>query len=301
MAQPIIGGNASNTPIQTSYYILLFSLCLFAYNADAQHTSDPFFNVVRKFIASDYTEDYLKKIEKWSDSSHHAKNVKDGMYQTFLKGKYVSSKKEVIEFTFYTSIFKNIPDIRSTGWIYITNSRNPDSVFHQLLFYKMKFNLDFDTLAIVKDSITRSQKIFLTFDNYRQGTNRVFKQFDSAMIKWLRRDYFDFYFADIDEKTSEWNEDYVYTHEGMAPHSDILVTLIRRNNIQGIIDLINLKNLGFSFTLAEGLWYYNTINPCLTPEQLKIVNTYSHLKGKISFRSKEKLEKSYNFSKADSR
>ena len=81
----------------------------------------------------------------------------------------------------------------------------------------------------------------------------------------------------------------------MQPHSEVLVILISKGKIKYIFDIISLKNKGYSWLLAEGLWYYNTLHPCLTPEQIKIIQSYNGMKDMINFRTIGELKSIYKF------
>jgi len=115
---------------------------------------------------------------------------------------------------------------------------------------------------------------------------------DPALTGLLKHDYFDLYFTDLSPGTSRWQS---YYRNFMQPYCKTLIALIQKGNIQGLFDIINLKNKGYSWFLSEGLWYYNSLHPYLTQAQMKIVDSFNGKDGMISFRSKEELEKIYKF------
>ena len=117
-------------------------------------------------------------------------------------------------------------------------------------------------------------------------------KFDSLTKKLIMHEYFDLYFCDINKISSSWK---IERKNFEPPYSDVLIELVSKKNIKSVFSLIELKNEGFSWNLAEGLWYYNSINNILNKEQLRIVERYNGGNGMITFRTKEELAKIYKF------
>ena len=271
--------------MKSKYYILLNLigiLCLTGVNA--QITLDSCFKTFRRFVAVDYSNKDLRTIKKWSDSTYIMVNKKKGAKHQFFKGSLKCRDNVIIEFDILISSLKLSADERCGGTICIYGDDQP--------FDATKYSSGFDSVYIKYDSLGRVKKRCLYFYNYDNSTNQVLERVDTSLSVLLKREYYDFYFADLDKRTSKWQVEF---KTFMQPYSDGLIALIRRRNIAEVFDIIGLRNKGYSWFLVEGLWYYNELHPCLTKEQMKIIDRYNGKNGMIPFRSEKDLEKVYNF------
>ena len=201
----------------------------------------------------------------------------------YYRGKMVTTDKTTIEFLFYFSRLGRSSDNKLVGTVSVYGgSKDLFPVYRSW----------FDSVWTEYDSSTRVTRQFFRFYKYSNPTNLVLERVDPAITGTIKYEYFDLYFTNLNKSTSKWQ---TYRKNFMQPYSNTFIALMKKGNIQGMLDIINLKNKGFSWFLAEGLWYYNSLHPCLTPEQLSIVDSYNGKGRLIAFRPKNELEKIYTF------
>lgn len=261
-------------------------------NLNAQVESSDFLKTIKNFLKVSYDRNDLKILKKKSDSTDVKESAK-GVYKwvqylgknKFIDNLFVDFDITVINYT------KNL-DKRTTGKLtFLTVSDDLNSVkYLESQIDKMKSNLI--GYNIILDSSSTSTKKVITFDNFSPKTMFAFKSIGYEMRSLLYSEYLDFYYCDINIKTSSWKIERKYFE---PPYSTILIKLVKKKSIKNILSLIELKNEGFSWNLAEGLWYYNSIYNILNKEQLKIVERYNGRNEMITFRTKEELAKIYKF------
>jgi len=263
-----------------------------ASTAKTQPSLETYVSDVSHFVSANYSKKDLSKIKAWSGSSSTENNIKKHIKHLWYRGKIISKEGASIEFMFFSSELKATGEKRTSGFILFSHRGDCDVLLQPVLRYITESRFNYDTLHI-KDGLTCSMdKIYLHFDNYSPSTNKVLQDIDTSLTKVLKREYFDFYFGDINKATSTWQTEF---KTFMQPYSDALIALLTKNNIPGVFRLIALPNKGYSWFLAEGLWYYNSLHPCLTPEQMKIIDAYNGKDGMISFRPAENLKEVYKF------
>jgi len=268
---------------QILYVTLLVSGSWLPNPADAQIPVDSFFRACRPFIAMHYSQHDLRMVRKWSDSLSKSGDKKFGIKNQYFRGKMVTTDNTTIEFLFYFSRLERSSDDKLVGTVSVYGgSKDLFPVYRSW----------FDSVWTEYDSSTQVTRQYFRFFKYSNPTNLVLERVDPAIKGMIKHEYFDCYFNDLNKSTSNWQ--HVFKNF-MQPYSGTFIALIKKGDIQGIFDIINLKNKGFSWFLAEGLWYYNSLHPCLTPEQLSIVDSYNGKGELIAFRPKEDLEKIYKF------
>jgi hypothetical protein len=252
-------------------------------SAHAQITVDSFFRACRPFIAMHYSQHDWWTVSQWSDSMSKTENKEFRIKNQYYRGKMVTTDKTTIEFLFYFSRLGRSSDNKLVGTVSVYGgSKDLFPVYRSW----------FDSVWTEYDSSTRVTRQFFRFYKYSNPTNLVLERVDPAITGTIKYEYFDLYFTNLNKSTSKWQ---TYRKNFMQPYSNTFIALMKKGNIQGMLDIINLKNKGFSWFLAEGLWYYNSLHPCLTPEQLSIVDSYNGKGGLIAFRPKNELEKIYTF------
>jgi len=274
---------------------ILFTLvfCLYVNKIEAQVSIGSFFSGIKQFVAANYSIKDLQTIKRWSDSNHVSNNSKKKIRQLFYRGELKTKEGVNIDFVFFASELATNGNKKCNGTIVISSNKGCKAALLKSTFgYIPKYNLSFDTAKVVSGDVCSCEQVRLHFNNYNTQVNRVLETVDTSIISLLKKEYFDFYFADVNIKTSTWQTDF---KTFMQPHSDVLTALVNKNNIKGIFDIIALYNKGYSWSLSEGLWYYNTLHSVLTREQSKIIEAYNGKKGMIFFRPKEDLEKVYKF------
>lgn len=268
------------------------SFCLFSNNSKAQISLETFIAKIRSFVTADYSKDDLATLKEWSDSSYDQKDSKRRIRQVWYKGSLTTKEGAGIEFVLTASELTATSEKKTTGNIFIRHRGDCDVLLCPVLGYIAKHQMSFDTVTVANGITCSCDKIFLHFNNYSPSTNKVLENVDTSLIKLIKHEYFDFYFTDLNRQTSKWQNEF---KTFMQPYSDALTALVNKGNIKGVFDIINLKNKGYSWFLAEGIWYYNSLHPCLTAEQIKIINSYNGEKELISFRPAEELRKVYKF------
>lgn len=277
--------------IQSIKLIAVFCLC--SNQMVAQVTLKSFFSEIKHFVAADYSQANLEVLKKWSDSSYVINAGKKKTKQLWYRGKLVTKDNVTIEFTFFTSELSAIGDKKCNGTILIKSKGGCNaSLLKSTLSYIPKYYMSFDTVNIIAAPTCSYDKIYLHFNNYNLPTNRVLESVDTSIVGLLKHEYFDFYFSDINKKTSKWQSEF---KDFMQPYSKALIEMLKLKKLKSIFEIIALKNKGYSWSFAEGLWYYNSLHSILNKEQLTIIENYNGKKGMIPFRSKEELQKVYLF------
>jgi hypothetical protein len=259
---------------------------------NAQVKLDAFFKAVHKVVNSEFVKNDLDGIEKFKDNVVTTTTSKKIIDNTSIRASGIKIGQAEISFSFFISVLKNIPDTKSSGEIFIDYELDSIALKQEIDVLITKYKMNFDIKSVINDTLCKCKKLYLHFNNYSPKTNVVISHFETPFRDSLKHEYFDFYFNDIDTKTSRWQKRF---RDFMQPYSDVLITLVRSKNIKAVFELIALKNLGYSWSLAEGLWYYNSLVPCLSKRQLAIINSYNGKRGMISFRPKEELSKIYKF------
>ncbi|MBN8853758.1 MAG: hypothetical protein BGO55_11445 [Sphingobacteriales bacterium 50-39] len=273
--------------------IYLIAICLFLTRAaKAQESLETFIAGIHRFACANYTGKDFLRLKAWSDSSYVQNDNKKHIKQVWFRGNMISKEGAQIEFTFAGYNLKTTGEKKAWGSILFSHRRDCDVLLQPVLGYLAQNSFSYDTLQI-KDGFTCTyDKIYLVFNNYSPSTNKVLQDIDTSLTRLLKHEYFDFYFGDINRATSTWQKEF---RTFMQPNSDVLIALLKKNNIPGIFRLIALPNKNYSWFLAEGLWYYNSLHPCLTPEQTKTVEAFNGKDGMISFRPSEELREVYKF------
>jgi len=273
--------------------IYLFASCFFvAQAAKTQASLETFIAGIHRFARANYTNKDLSRLKAWSDSSFVRNDRKKHIKQVWYRGKMTSKEGAQIEFKFAGSDLKSTDEKMSWGSVSLSHRGDCDVVLEPVLASMAKNSFSYDTLQIKDGPTCRMDKIYLHFQNYSPSTNLVLEDIDTSLTQLLKHEYFDFYFGDINNATPTWQQEF---RTFMQPNSDALIALLKKNNIPGIFRLIALPNKKYSWFLAEGLWYYNSLHPCLTPEQTKIVEAFNGKDGMISFRPSEELKEVYKF------
>lgn len=273
--------------------LLIIAFCLFSNLVKAQISIEHFFAEVKNFVAADYSQANLALLKKWSDSSYVTNNSKKKIKQLWYRGKLVTKDDAIIEFIFFASELSAIGDKKCNGTILIKSKEGCNaSLLKSTLGYIPKYSMSFDTVTINTAPTCSCDKVYLHFNNYSQPTNKVLESVDTSIAGLLKHEYFDFYFSDINKKTSKWQLEF---KDFMQPYSKALIEMLKLKKLKSIFEIIGLKNKGYSWAFAEGLWYYNSLHSILSKEQLKLIENYNGRKGMIPFRNKEELQKVYSF------
>ena len=262
--------------------ILFFAGSLFFHTAHTQPTVDSVFRAFRPFMAMHYSARDLRKITTWVDSTHTSNNKKFRVKSRLLSGKVVTTDGTFIDFWLYFSRLGLSSDDKLVGTITVYGENK------LLEAYKPGF----DSVYTAYDSSRQVTKQCFYFYKYSHPTNAVLERVDPAVTGMIKHEYFDLYFTDLNRNTSKWQRTF---RNFMQPYSDTFIALMTKGDIQPIFDLIHLQNKGFSWFLAEGLWYYHSLHPCLTPAQQKIVDSYNGHGNMIAFRPAVELKKIYPF------
>jgi hypothetical protein len=262
-------------------------------NLKAQMPLETFFSEIKQVVKADYSKKNLAIIENWSDSSYATNNRKKEIKQNYYKGILRTNEGAVIDFVFFVSKLKLINVQRSTGSIIIRNEEGCNAaLLRSVLGFIPKYYISFDTVSVISGANCSCTEIRLHFNNYSPSTNNVLENTDTSLITLLKHEYYDFYFADVNRRTATWQDEF---RTFMQPYSEALIVLLNKKNIKGVFDLISLRNKGYSWYLAEGLWYYNSIYPILNKEQFNIIDSYNGHNGMLFFRSSEELKDVYKF------
>lgn len=275
-------------------HLLIVATCFsISTKAAAQVSLETFFKEASNFMAANYTKKDLRKIKQWSDSTYVLSNSKKDTKHQGFKGKLITNEGVNIEFDFLASELTKINEKKSNGSISINHYGDcMGARVCDVLGIISRYPVSFDTINVIQGTMCSCNEVRLHFNNYSPSTNKVLQDIDTSLTVALKHEYFDFYFADINAHTSTWQEEF---RTFMQPYSAILIALLKKNDIESVFKLIALKNKGYSWSLAEGLWYYNTLHPCLTTEQMKIVDSYNGKQEMLFFRPAEELKQIYKF------
>ena len=278
---------------KTKNIIFIIVFCLCSNKITAQVTLEFFFAEIKNFVGANYSKKNLEVIKKWSDSNYISNNVIKGIKQIWYRGKLKTKEGANIDFVFFVSEFTLIGDKKCNGAILISNSGSCNAaLLRSTLGHIPKYNMSFDTVKIISAATCSCNEIRLIFNNYNPPVNHVLESVDTSITALLKHEYFDFYFANVDKKISTWQKEF---KTFMQPYSVALKEMLKMGKLKSIFDIIALKNKGYSWSLAEGLWYYNSLHSILNKEQLAIIETYNGNNGMISFRTKLELEEIYKF------
>jgi hypothetical protein len=270
------------------------SICyLFTNTAKAQVTLDSFFGQIKNFVAANYSKKNLDVIKKWSDSNYISSNSKKKIKQIWYRGNLKTKEGANIDFVFFSSELTAIGEKKCNGTILINYKGDCNAaLLRSVLGYIPKYYMNFDTVKVAGTTTCSCNEIRLHFNNYNVAVNQVLETVDTSLTALLKHEYFDFYFANVNQKGSTWQAEF---KTFMQPYSEALIEMLRMGKLKSIFEIIALKNKGYSWSLAEGLWYYNSLYSVLTKEQVEIVESYNDKKGMLPFRHKDELKIIYKF------
>lgn len=274
----------------TTFLIVFF---LYSNPIKAQLTLESFFSEIKNFVAADYSRANIGVLKKWSDSSYATNDSNKKIKQLWFRGKIDTRDNAIIEFTFFASELTAIEDKKCNGTIVIESKEDCNAaLLMSIMSFIPKYYMSFDTVKIIKGLRCSAGKVYLHFNNYSPLTNKVLASVDTSLVGLLKHEYFDFYFSDVNKRSSKWQ---LELKDFMQPYSEALTKMIKMKKLKSIFEIMALTNKGYSWSLAEGLWYYNSLHPILDERQLTQIENYNGKKGMIPFRTKEELQKVYLF------
>ena len=256
-------------------------------------TTEDFMFKVRPFVEADFTNKDLKYFSKISDSTDKTIYKQHKFYQKCFIGKLKTVDGSIIEFNFCATQLKKCKEQICTGNIKVFRADSCKSIICPTVFSAITVNkMGFDSIKTEDGFYCNCVKMSLYFEKFHLISYKILQKLDKPLAELIKNEYYDFYFGDANKKTATWQLD---PEKVKKQHSAAIILLIKNKQINNLIDLIKTNNQKYSWILSEGLWYYNSLYPILTKEQIDIVDSYNGKNGLLSFRNKEQLEEIYKY------